>query len=130
MGFLTAFNNCDLPAMEKAFAPDAACFDRVFMTSTGTPDIKLADYRRFDGMPPGMRRVAETLPNQPGATPPYQSITPRDLLIQMGADMAVCTFHLGGAEHTLGRRTIVMALRQGAWLILHIHASQVSDAAD
>ena len=77
-------------------------------------------------MPPGMRRTAEELPRgQKG--PPYQSLEPRDLLIQGSADVAVCTFHLEH-PHTLGRRTVVLQQHSGAWKIIHIHASNVEDA--
>lgn len=127
MAFLHAFEACDLGAMERAFAPDAVSFDRTFMSPKGTPDLRLADFRRAPGMPAGMRRVAQELPKQ-AAGPPYQSLVPQDLLIQTGTDMAVCTFHLGG-PHSLGRRSIVLARRGGGWKVLHIHASNVTDAA-
>jgi len=127
MAFLHAFENCDLAAMEAAFAADAVSFDRAFMSPKGAPDLKLDDFRRAPGMPAGMRRIAQELPKA-GGKPPYQSLVPKDLLIQAGADMAVCTFHLEG-PHSLARRTIALARRDGAWKIIHIHASNVTDAA-
>ena len=125
MAFLKAFADCDLPRMEAAFAPDANCFDRTVMSARGATGLRLDDWRRIAGMPPGMRKLAQTLPaTQPG--PPYQSLDPQDLLVQATADMALCTFHLV-SQHVLCRRTIVMARRGGAWKILHIHASNVDD---
>jgi len=120
LAFLHAFENCDLPAMEGAFAPDATHFDRALPTANGD----LGVYRRGQGMPPGMRHIAETLPRtQPG--PPYHHVTPEDLLVQGDSDVAVCTFHLPSAD-SLGRRTVVLQRRAGVWKIIHIHASNVS----
>jgi len=125
MAFLKAFADCDLPRMEAAFASDANCFDRTVMSARGAPGLRLDDWRRIAGMPPGMRKLAQSLPaTQPG--PPYQTLEPLDLLIQASADMAVCTFHLV-SPHVLCRRTIVMARRSGLWKIIHIHASNVDD---
>ena len=123
--FLRAFENCDLRAMELAFAADATSFDRTVMAPEIKGPIDLRDYRRMRGMPPGMRRTAEELPRGKKG-PPYQSLEPRDLLIQRSADMAVCTFHL---EHpnALGRRTVVLQQQSGVWKIIHIHASNVED---
>lgn len=124
--FLTAFENCDLPAMASAFAPEATSFDRTTMSPSGQATIRLDPWRRVAGPPPGMWAVAENL-KKTGSGPPYQRLEPQDLLIQASADMAVCSFHLAG-PHLLGRRTIVMAKRPGGWKIIHLHASQVMDA--
>jgi hypothetical protein len=127
LAFLKAFERCDLDAMQAAFADDATCFDRIVLSAKATPGIDLAHYRRLMGMPPGMRQVALSLPkDHPG--PPYQDLTPKDLMIQAGRDMAVCTFHLD-YPHILCRRTVVLGLRSGAWKIIHIHASNVDDSA-
>lgn len=124
--FLTAFENCDLPAMAAAFAPEATSFDRTTMSPAGQASIRLDPWRRVAGPPPGMWAVAESL-KKTGSGPPYQRLDPQDLLIQASADMAVCSFHLTG-PHLVGRRTIVMAKRPGGWKIIHLHASQVTDA--
>lgn len=122
LAFLHAFENCDLPQMEAAFAPDATHFDRALPTASGD----LGVYRRGQGMPPGMRHLAETLP-QTQAGPPYHHVAPEDLLVQGDRDVAVCSFHLPSAD-SLGRRTVVLQRRGGAWKIIHIHASNVSEA--
>lgn len=120
LAFLRAFENCDLPAMEAAFASDATYFDRAVPTANDD----LSHYRRGQGMPAGMRALAESLPRTiPG--PPYHRVTPIDLLVQGSGDTAICSFHLEDG-HTLGRRTVVLVRRGGAWKILHIHASNVT----
>ena len=121
--FLRAFENCDLPAMEAAFAKDAVSFDRVLASSKASGPLDLKAFRRQPGMPAGMRALARTLPTSQ-AGPPYQKLEPADLLIQITGDMALCTFHLESPGR-LGRRTIVLVRRNGAWKILHIHASNI-----
>jgi ketosteroid isomerase-like protein len=123
--FLHAFENCDLAAMESAFAPDATNFDRTLMSPEINDSIDLREYRRMPGMPPGMRKIAEELPRGK-KRPPYQSLKPQDLLIQRSTDIAVCTFHLEH-PHALGRRTVVLQRQSAAWKIIHIHASNVED---
>jgi len=124
--FLRAFEDCDLKAMELAFTADATNFDRTVMAPETKGSIDLRDYRRKRGMPPGMRRTAQELPRGKKG-PPYQSLEPRDLLIQRSADVAVCTFHLEH-PHALGRRTVVLQQQSGTWKFIHIHASNVDDA--
>jgi ketosteroid isomerase-like protein len=120
--FLHAFENCDLPAMEAAFAPDATGFDRVIASSKGSPaPLDLAALRRRPGMPAGMRAVAVDLPKR-GGSPPYQTLDPKDLLVQVAGDMALCTFDLESPTG-VGRRTIVLVRRSGMWKTLHVHAS-------
>ena len=107
--FLRAFENCDLPAMERLFAPDCVSFDQVVASSAGQAVSDLTPYRRCPGMPPAMRRLALELPTRnPG--PPYHLLVPQDLLIQIFDDAAVATFHIerGGI---LRRRTVVFAKR-------------------
>lgn len=125
LAFLKAFEDCDLPAMEAAFAQDCVSFDRTLTTATAQPGLTFEPYRRQAGMPAGMRRAAEALPRT-AKGPPYQDLTPHDLLVQAGADMAVCTFHLE-QPHSFGRRTVVLRKRGGAWKIIHIHASSLDD---
>lgn len=123
--FLRAFEDCDLKAMELAFAADATSFDRTVMAPETKDPIDLRDYRRMRGMPPGMRKTAEEL-HRVQKGPPYQSLEPRDLLVQRSGDVAVCTFHLEH-PHALGRRTIIVQQQSGTWKIIHVHASNVED---
>jgi ketosteroid isomerase-like protein len=122
--FLHAFENCDLPAMERLFAPDCVSFDQVVASSADQAVSDLTPYRRCPGMPTAMRRLALELPTRtPG--PPYHSLEPQDLLIQTFGDAAVATFHIerGGI---LRRRTVVFAKRDEGWRIVHLHASSVA----
>lgn len=119
--FLSAFENCDLLAMEAAFAPDATSFDRALPTAAD-PDA----HRRTPGMPRGMRELATKL-RRAGGAPPYHRLEPHDLLIQRSGDMAVCSFHLD-APDGLGRRTVVLQRRHDGWKIIHLHASNVARA--
>jgi ketosteroid isomerase-like protein len=121
--FLRAFENCDLPAMDRLFAPDCVSFDQVVASSAGQAVSDLTPYRRCAGMPPAMRRTALELPTRnPG--PPYHSLVPKDLLIQIFGDAAVVTFHIE-RDGVLRRRTIVFVKRDEGWRIVHLHASSV-----
>ena len=118
LAFLRAFENCDLPRMEAAFARDATCFDR----APADPG-DLAPYHRAAGMPPGMRHLALTLPKTvPG--PPYHRVDPQGLACVLHGDIALCTFELEDADN-LGRRTVVLRHEADAWKIIHIHASNI-----
>ena len=123
--FLRAFENCDLPAMERLFAPDCVSFDQVVAGSGGQPVSDLTPYRRCTGMPPAMRRLALELPTRtPG--PPYHSLVPRDLMIQVFGDAAVTTFHIE-RQGILRRRTVVFVKKDEGWKIVHLHASSVQE---
>jgi ketosteroid isomerase-like protein len=121
--FLRAFENCDLPAMDRLFAPDCVSFDQVVASSVGQAVSDVTAYRRCVGMPAAMRRTALELPaRNPG--PPYHSLVPQDLLIQIFGDAAVVTFHIE-RDGILRRRTIVFVKRDEVWRIVHLHASSV-----
>lgn len=122
---MRTLENCDLAAMEAAFAPDAVTFDRVLATAEGSGPLDLAAYRRQPGLPNGLRQLAEVLPRLRPGGPPYQKLEPLDLMVQVSGDMALCTFHLESRRDGLGRRTIVLIRRDGDWRILHLHASNV-----
>ena len=55
--------------------------------------------------------------------PPYLSIDPDDLRIDVVGAAAVVTFHLGD-EPPRSRRTLVFVQEGGAWRIAHLHASR------
>jgi len=123
MAFLRAFEDCDLPRMEAAFARDATCFDRAPREAGD-----LVRYRRKTGMPDGMRQLAMNLPKS-AAGPPYQRIDPRNLACDVYGEIALCTFELDGPD-SLGRRTIILRRQEGGWKIIHIHASNVYPKAE
>ena len=130
-GFLSAFDNLDLDRMRLFFADEITAFPRVFMTTKGTPKIDLSQYHRQQGADmviAGFRQFADGLrKEQPG--PPYMHLEPQDLDVRVFGEAAVISFHLMG-QGTLSRRTFVLAKRNGAWKIVHIHASNVDANAE
>ena len=121
--FIAAFENGDIEAMESSFANNAVTFPRSIMAHEYDQDIDVSKYRRVRGIDPQMRELIDSL-KRSGRERPYLDIEPVDLEIQIIGDAAVATFHLvGGAR--LGRRTFVLALIDGAWKIVHLHASNV-----
>jgi ketosteroid isomerase-like protein len=115
--FVEAFNNLDWTEFAASFDPEATIFH---------PSAALK--RRIEGrdaLVASFQGIFADVPNQqPG--PPYLSISPRDLRVQMLGDAAVVTFHLG-SEPTLNRRTLVYVRRGDRWLIAHIHASALTE---
>lgn len=121
MAFLRSFADCDLAAMEAAFAPDATSFDAV----TASPQFAVPardGLKRAAGMPAGMRRIALAMPKERSGPPFHRPDLIQDLLVQVAGDVALCTFHFDNPDR-LGRRSIVLVRREGQWRILHIHAS-------
>lgn len=121
--FLRSFANCDLPAMEAAFAPDATSFPGLY--AGPKQDVPPLDsLKRAPGMPEGMRRLAETLPKTRPGPPYHRPDLIHDLLVQVEGPVAICSFHFLDPDR-IGRRTIVLARRGGTWRILHLHASNL-----
>ena len=118
--FLTAFNNLDWPAFQECFAQDATLFN---------PDIPDApSVHRLSGRPAiedSFRRVFEAT-RKSASGPPYMHIVPQGLVVQGFGKVAVVTFEFSRAANSFGRRTIVFEERGGQWLIVHIHASNIS----
>ena len=121
--FVTAFENGDIEAMESTFAHDALTFPRSIMAHEYDRDIDVSKYRRVEGIDPQMRELIDSF-QESGRERPYLDIEPRDLEIRVFGDAALATFHLVGDE-SLGRRTFVLALVDGTWKIVHLHASNV-----
>jgi ketosteroid isomerase-like protein len=114
--FVEAFENLEWDRFEASWAPDAT----VFFPFTDEP-------QRVDGRSAIMERFRsafESLPERMDG-PPYLSIQPMDLHVQMLGDSAVVTFHLVGSG-PFNRRTIVFVNSDNKWLIAHLHASRVS----
>lgn len=117
--FLTAFDSLQWDEFRKYFADDATVFfpfAEVPARVSGRNDVESAFRRFFDQV-----RTAWETQRQPG--PPRLGLQPRRLLIQMMSDAAIVTFELG-AEETPSRRTLVLRRSpEGAWKIVHMHAS-------
>ena len=118
-GFITAFNNLDMPAFLGCFADDA--------TIVHPPSAPPRTFpRRFQGKQE-IQRTFQVVFDQIRAsskrtTAPYQDLQPRDLLVQQFDGVAVLTFHLG-SEPRIGRRTLVFRRIGPDWKIVHLHAS-------
>ena len=116
--FLSTFENLDMPAFIACFADDATAFfpaPEPPERATGKAAIRSRFQQVFDAI----RQAAS-------GGPPYHRLEPQDLEVQvLGADSAVVTFHLRNSER-LARRTLVLKKVQGAWLIVHLHASNFS----
>jgi len=117
--FLTAFNNLDWAAFRDCFAPDATLFN---------PDIPDAtSLHRLDGreaIEANFQAVFNAT-RQQSKGPPYMHLVAGDLRVQQFQDVAIATFEFGRPGGSIGRRTVVFALRSGRWLIVHLHASNV-----
>lgn len=109
--FVSAFNALDRDRFDPLFAEDVTLF--------------------FPSAPFEMRRVtgkAETLAwfgkffDAVRKRSGKLNIQPADLHVQDYGDMAIITFHLGNGED-IGRRTLVLRKKAGAWKIVHLHAS-------
>lgn len=117
--FIVAFNNLDMPGFLGHFTEDAT----IIHPPSGPP-------RTFPTRLQGKREIERTfqvvfdqIRQLSGrASAPYQSIQPRDLLVQQFDDSAVLTFHLGTPART-GRRTLVFRKVGTEWKIVHLHAS-------
>lgn len=124
--FLKAFENDDLAAMDAAFDPAATAFDPVVAGRKESAPLDLGALHRQPGMPPSMRELVQSS-LKAGGGPPYRTLDPKDLLVQVEGPVALCTFHLE-RPGTLARRTIVLVRRSGGWKILHIHGSNAVNA--
>lgn len=116
--FITALNNLDMNALRDLFAEDATGFGR------NADRARRASGRA--GVTAGFQQLADDAQRLKWTGPPYQHVEPKDLQIQMLKDAAVVTFHLENeGSRKLGRRTLVLAKRGGAWKIIHLHASEI-----
>jgi ketosteroid isomerase-like protein len=115
-GFIEALNAADVKALAGFFAPDAT----VFFPLASLP-LRLEDRGQitaaFGAFFEAMRA------REPG--PRYMNLAPEDTRVQFVDDVAVVTFHLKG-EQMISRRTLVLRKLSGTWVIVHLHASNLS----
>jgi uncharacterized protein (TIGR02246 family) len=115
--FLTSFENLDMPAFIGCFAEDAT----VFFPSPEPPER----FSGKDAVRTHFQKVFDSIRKGASSGPPYHRLIPQDVDVQLlGADAAVVSFHLRNTER-LARRTLVLRNVHGAWLIAHLHASNV-----
>jgi ketosteroid isomerase-like protein len=116
--FLTAFENLVWPAFRESFADDATAF----FPTPEPPEIvvgRAAVEAQFEKVFASIRRSA-------AGGPPYHRLQPVGQRITMlGPTLALATFELRNTER-IARRTLVFKQVDGRWLIVHLHASNVT----
>lgn len=117
-GFLTAFDSLQWEPFRAYFAEDVTMFFPFGDTPArqdGREAVE-ARFRRFfeDG------RAAWARSGRTGE--PRMGIVPRDLRVQMAGDVAIVTFHLG-TENPARRSVVFRRAADGAWKVIHWHAS-------
>ncbi|MBS1564100.1 MAG: nuclear transport factor 2 family protein [Bacteroidetes bacterium] len=115
--FVGVFTQLDWPAFSACFAEDATAF---FPPSARHPE-------RVDGKKDILKIFSGVFENarKQKATPPYLSIEPKELKMQLLGVVAIVTFMLDDPG-MFGRRSIVLRKDNGRWLIVHLHASGVA----
>jgi len=118
--FVSAFNALDWETFRRCFSDTASLFN---------PDIPDAvSLHRLDGrhdIERNFRAVFDSA-NAGGGSPHGPNIHPEHVRLQQFADTAVITFEFKRSKHSVGRRTIVLNKQKDSWLIVHIHASNIS----
>ncbi len=115
--FLTAFRNLDWQRFDDYFADDATAFFPPSARFNGRANNK----KEIEGIFKNVFANARKLREQP----PYLTIEPRDLYIQLQGTIAIISFMLDDPG-MLGRRTIVWKKQAIGWKIIHLHASGVA----
>ncbi|HEX4947174.1 MAG TPA: nuclear transport factor 2 family protein, partial [Blastocatellia bacterium] len=114
--FVDAFVSLDWERFRACWAADAT----IFHPSADLP-------RRLSGreeIVASFKYRFEDLKKQK-SRPPYLNIQPKDLEVKLLGSVALVTFHLGD-ETSQGRRTLVMQKQGSEWLIVHLHASNLT----
>jgi ketosteroid isomerase-like protein len=112
--FVDAFNDLDWERFEEAWAENATAFMPM-------PDFPT----RMDGRQTIVSTFQSVFADFPDRFegPPYLTIDPVDLRIDVLGTAAIVTFHLGD-EAPRSRRTLIFVRRGRAWRIAHLHASR------
>jgi hypothetical protein len=118
--FITAFNALDWDAFRACLA------DSVSLFNPDIPDV--VSLRRLDGRADVERsfRVVFDSAAASGPQPRGPNIHPEHVALQQFSDTAILTFEFRRSEYSFGRRSMFLAKQNGSWVILHIHASNVS----
>ena len=112
--FVDAFNDLDWDRFEAAWAEDATAFMPM-------PDFPA----RLDGRDTIVSTFQYVFADFPDRFegPPYLTIDPVDLRIDVVGTAAIVTFHLGD-EAPRSRRTLIFVRQGEVWRIAHLHASR------
>lgn len=112
--FVDAFNDLDWDRFEQAWAEDATAFMPM-------PDVP-ARLSGRDTIVATFKAIFGDFPDRFDG-PPYLSIDPVDLRVDILGAAAVVTFHLGD-EAPRSRRTLIFVRQGDEWRIAHLHASR------
>jgi ketosteroid isomerase-like protein len=110
--FLQAFNALDVTAFDIHFAEDVTMFfpDGPFPTERVEGKAAVTEtFHRFFAAVRGRGRSS-------------LSIVPTKMHVQTYGDVAITSFELAGTD-AIGRRSLVWRRQNGAWRIVHFHAS-------
>lgn len=110
--FISAFNALDRSRFDPLFADDVTLFFPSAPFEVRRVDGKAAVLKWFGKFFDAARSRGGRL-----------NIQPADLRVQDYGDVAVVTFHLGGGDDEIGRRTLVLRKQGNDWRIVHLHAS-------
>jgi ketosteroid isomerase-like protein len=118
--FLSAFERLDFERLAACFAQDEGV--SVIFPSTTRRGI----YRGWTAVERAWREVLqdEKYTSQAGRI----KLAPSDLTIQVFGETAICTFLVNSDPPAVAhRRTIVFLRRDGRWLIVHLHGSNLDE---
>lgn len=111
--FLSAFDNLEWERFSSFIAQDATVFmpwPNIPKRLNGKAEIESVFRPFFESM----------LPEK--VEPPYLNLNPLDLEAKSIGNVGFVTFHLLEDDH-FGRRTLIFEKKQGAWQLVHLHAS-------
>ncbi|MFT3935919.1 MAG: nuclear transport factor 2 family protein [Chitinophagaceae bacterium] len=115
--FLAAFRNLEWDKFTEYFADDATAF---FPPSARHP------YRTNNKSEiMSIFKIVFENAHKRRSSAPYLDIDPKDIKIQMAAQLAVVSFTLSDPD-MLSRRTLIWVKRNDKWVIIHLHASGIS----
>jgi ketosteroid isomerase-like protein len=112
--FIDAFNALDWEGFRACLSDEVSLFN---------PDLpEVSTLARLDGRAEVERAYAAVFAaaRKAGSGP---HIVPRHLRLQTMPETALVSFEFDRGGGSFGRRTLVFRKEQGAWRILHIHAS-------
>jgi ketosteroid isomerase-like protein len=113
--YTDSLNTADIERFSRFFAADATMFfplGALPLRLENKDQIVTAFKAMFDAM------------HQRGSGPRFMNMVAGDLKVQQFGDAAVVTFQVKEGS-LISRRTLVLARRAGAWLIVHVHGSNV-----
>jgi hypothetical protein len=119
VAFIAAFNTLNWSSFRACLADNVSLFN---------PDIPgVTSLRRLDGRIEVERsfRAVFDAAGAGGPRPQGPDIHPEHVSLQRSGEMALVTFEFRRAEHSIGRRSLILIRTHNDWQISHIHAANV-----